>query len=173
MIGLKRKIMKKGQAVLVSEFTKEILKKNLKELREKRRKIGEEGIPWHHEGPGVHVILQQTEAEISRIEGILNNCVVYSFPRNPEKIELGVGANLRVSSSVGEEEMRIGMVSSIDMSYLSPPSGLTLISPESPFGKELTEKKAGDRFSYKDPEGKTWKVVIEEVFSLSNFFKRG
>jgi len=164
---------KRKQSVLISELTKKILEEKLKELREKRRKIGEEGIPWPHEGPGVHMVLQQVEGEISRIEGILNNCAVYSFPQNPEKVELGAGIKLVISSDGQSEEMKIGMVSSVDVSYLPPLSGLTFISPESPLGRKLIEKKAGDRFSYKDPEGKTWEVVINEVFSLSDFLKRG
>ena len=168
---MKEKNEKKEQSILVSEFTKEILEEKLKELREKRRKIGEEGIPWPHEGPGVHVILQQTEAEISRIEGILNNCAAYSFPQNPEKVELGVGIKLVISSDSQLEEMKIGMVSSVDVSYLPPLSDLIFISPESPFGKELIKRKPGDKFSFKNPEGEIWEVVIKEVFSLSNFFK--
>ena len=69
------------------------------------------------------------------------------------------------------EKMKIGMVSSVDVSYLPPVSDLTFISPESLLGRELIEKKAGDRFFYKDHEGKKWEVVINEVFSLSDFFK--
>ena len=164
---------KRKQSVLISELTKKILEEKLKELREKRRKIGEEGIPWPHEGPGVHIVLQQVEGEISRIEGILNNCAVYYFPQNPEKAELGAGIELVIFSDGHPEKMKIGMVSSVDVSYLPPLPGLTFISPESPLGRKLIEKKTGDRFSYKDPEGKTWEVVINEVFSLLDFLKRG
>ena len=163
--------MKKMEQFFLSPITRRILEEKLKELREKRRKIGEEGIPWPHEGPGVHVVLQQTEAEISRIEEILSGCVVYNFPQNPEKIELGSGATLTMIGGDLKEKMKLGMVSPIDVSYLPPYHELVWVSPESPLGKALVDKMEGEEFTYKNPEGTLWKVTIEEIFSLSEVFK--
>ena len=117
------------------------------------------------------MVLQQTEAEISRIEEILSGCVVYNFPQNPEKIELGSGAILTMIGRNLKEKMKLGMVSSIDVSYLPPHPELVWVSPESPLGKALVDKMEGEEFTYKNPEGTLWKVTVEEIFSLSEVFK--
>jgi len=162
---------KKIDQVFLSPITRRILEEKLEKLRKERRKMGEEGIPWPHEGPGVHVALQRTEADIFRIEEILSRCTVYNFPQNPEKIELGSGAILTMVGGNSEEKIKLGMVSSIDVSYLPRNSDLVLISPESPLGKALMDKMKGEIFTYKDPEGTLWKVTVGKIFSLSDVFK--
>jgi len=142
----------------------------LEELRKRRRKIGEEGVPWPHEWPGVYAVLQQTEAGISMLERILGCCVVYDFPQNPGKIELGSGTTLTMVGE-SEETIKLGMVSPVDVSYLPHNPRLVLVSPESPLGKALMDKMKGEMFPYKDPEGRFWKVSVGEIFSLSDVFK--
>jgi transcription elongation factor GreA len=97
------------------------------------------------------------EARIRQLEATLRDAeVVDSTAPSDGAVAVGVTVSLRYE---GDDEAEPYMVGSIEERQ----PGVTVVSPDSPLGKALMGRRAGDRVEFETPNGRTQAVEVVAV----------
>jgi transcription elongation factor GreA len=97
------------------------------------------------------------ESRIRQLESLLKDAVVSDEVENPDVVAAGSIVTLRY---VGEDEDEDYLVGSVEERR----EGLAVISTESPLGKALVGRRAGDdQISFTGPTGRELAVVLRGV----------
>ena len=113
------------------------------------------------ENGGYHAAREEqgkTEARIRQLEDMLRNALVGETPSEHGVVSPGTLVTIRFA---GDEETETFLLGAREMA--SADSDLQVYSPQSPMGKALTGRSAGEEVDYLAPNGKTLKVEIVDA----------
>jgi transcription elongation factor GreA len=97
------------------------------------------------------------ETRIRQLEGLLKDAVITREIEDPDVVVAGSIVTLRYDGDDEDEDYLVGSVE-------ERREGMAVISTESPLGKALTGRRAGDeQISFTGPNGNELKVVLRGV----------
>jgi len=151
-------------AELMTKQSFEKLKKKLETLKKKRAKISKTIGEAREEGDlkenaGYHAAKEEqglNEMRIRELESKLGNVTIVDEKNLPRKDQITLGSTVKIKELKSGEEFKYTLVSAMESDVLE-----YKISPDSPLGGELINRKAGETIEVEAPAGLIKYKILE------------